>query len=84
MLVALLTWSESAVDLANLLRFRAVAATATLLLYVAMVLSRQKWGLPDLYSEATTLLLAAAIVALSVLANRVVVDTGGFGARGAD
>jgi len=83
-LVALLTWSEPIVDLANLLRFRAVAATATLLLYVAMVLSRQKWALPDVYGEATTLLLAAAIAALSVLANRVVVDTGGFGTQRAD
>ncbi len=83
-LVALLTWSEAAVDPANLLRFRSVAALATALLYVAMVLSRQKWGLPDGVGEAATLLLALAVAALAVLANRVVVDTGGFGAQRAD
>ncbi|WP_164471817.1 COX15/CtaA family protein [Halosimplex salinum] len=82
--VALLTWSEAAVDPANLLRFRAVTALATALLYVAMVLSRRKWGLPDTYGDATTLLLAATVAALGFVANRVVVDTGGFGARRAD
>jgi cytochrome c oxidase assembly protein subunit 15 len=45
-LVALLTWSEAAVDPANLLRFRSVAGLATALLYVAMVLSRRRRGAP--------------------------------------
>ncbi|MFC7194207.1 COX15/CtaA family protein [Halosimplex aquaticum] len=83
-LVALLTWSETAVEPANLLRFRAVTGVAAALLYVAMVLSRQKWGLPDLYVETATILLAVAVAGLAVLANRVVVDTGGFGAQRAD
>ncbi|ELZ22690.1 cytochrome oxidase assembly [Halosimplex carlsbadense 2-9-1] len=82
--VALLVWSGDAVDPANLLRFRAVTAVATALLYVTMVLSRQKWGLPDLYGEAATVLLAVAVVGLAVLTNRVIADTGGFGAQRAD
>ncbi len=84
LLVTILTWSDAAVDPANLLRFRAVAALATALLYVAMVLSRQKWGLPDGIGEATTILVAVAVAALAVLANRVVVETGGLGTQRAD
>jgi len=83
-LVALLVWSADTVDPANLLRFRAVTAGAAALLYVAMVLSRQKWGLPDLYGEAVTVLLAAAVAGLAVLTNRVLADTGGFTAQHAD
>lgn len=82
--VGLLTWSEAAIDPADRLRFRAAAAVATALLYVAMVLSRQKWGLPDGAGEAATLVLVVTVAAIGVLANRVVVDTGGFDARRAD
>ncbi|WP_459192652.1 COX15/CtaA family protein [Halosimplex sp. J119] len=83
-LVALLTWSETVVDPANLLRFRAATVLSTAILYVTMVLSRRKWGLPDFYGETATILLAVAIAGLAVVANRTVVETGGFGTQRAD
>jgi cytochrome c oxidase assembly protein subunit 15 len=82
--VALLVWSASAVDAANLLRFRAVAAAGAAVLYVDMVLSRHLWGIPDTVGTATTFLLAALVVGLAVVTDRTVVDSGGFGTQRAD
>ena len=82
--VALLVWSESAVDPANLLRFRSVVGAGALVCYVDMVLSRHLWGIPDTVGHATTFLLAALVVGLSVVTNRTVVETGGFDTQRAD
>ncbi|MFB6141422.1 MAG: COX15/CtaA family protein [Halosimplex sp.] len=83
-LVALVTWSESAVDPANLLRFRSVAVAGGAVLYVDMVLSRHLWGVPDVAGEATSVLLAALVVGLALVADRTVVDAGGVGHQRAD
>lgn len=73
--VALLAWSERAVSAASLLGFRAVGAVATLVLYVDMVLSRHLFGVDAVVGQATTLLLAALVAGVVLVANRTVVAT---------
>ena len=82
--VALLVWSESAVDPANLLRFRSVVALGVAVCYVDMVLSRHLWGIDEVVGTATTFLLAGIVVGVSVAANRTVADAGGFDTQRAD
>ncbi|WP_436927449.1 COX15/CtaA family protein [Halosimplex amylolyticum] len=82
--VALLVWSESAVDPANLLRFRSVAAAGTAVLYVDMILSRHLWGVAGVVGEVTTLLVVALVVGLAFVADRIVVATGGVETQRAD
>jgi len=83
-LVALLTWSESAVNPARLLRFRAVAAAGALVCYGDMVLSRRLWGIPIVVGEATTLVLAVLVVVLAFVASRTVTGTSGLRTQRAD
>ncbi|PSQ45481.1 cytochrome oxidase assembly [Halobacteriales archaeon SW_7_68_16] len=71
-LVALLVWSERAVRAPSLLRFRAVAALAGAVLYVDMVLSRHLFGVDAVVGEATTLVLAALVAGVALVANRTV------------
>jgi len=71
-LVALLVWSERAVRAPSLLRFRAVAALAGAVLYVDMVLSRHLFGVDAIVGEATTLVLAALVAGVALVANRTV------------
>jgi len=83
-LVALLTWSESAVNPARLLRFRAVAGAGALVCYGDMVLSRRLWGVPVVVGEATTLLLVVIVVALAFVASRTVTGTSTLQTQRAD
>jgi len=82
--VALLVWSESAVDPANLLRFRSVAAAGTLVLFADMILSRKLWGVSQLVGDATTMVLVALVVILAFVANRTVVATDSVATQRAD
>ena len=82
--VALLVWSESAVDPANLLRFRSVVVAGVAVLYFDMVLSRHLWGVPEVAGTATTFVLAGLVVGLSLVTSRTVTDAGGLGTQQAD
>lgn len=84
LLVALLTWSRSAVDPASLLRFRSIAVAATVLLCVDMVLSRQLFGVAAVVGEATTVGVVLSSVGVALAASRTVLAPGAAESRRAD
>lgn len=82
--VALLVWSESAVDPANLLRFRSVAAAGALTLFADMILSRKLWGIAEFVGDVTTFGLVAFVAILAFVANRTVLATDSVTTQQAD
>lgn len=69
-LVAVLTWSGRTIGPRTLGRFRAVTLTATGVLVVDMVLSRQKFGIDPLVGDATSVLLGLLVVGVGIVAAR--------------
>ena len=83
-LITLLVCSGRAIDAPSRLRFRALTASATAVLYVDMVLSRRLFGTDPFVGDVTTVLLGLATLGVAFVASRAFVTADGIRSQRAD